>query len=213
MKTYKLTIQGMTFEGSAHKLTDEEVQKLVVFKEDNSIQDWPQLYGELPRLLDGYDPYATNWWHASRPFLDDTLHFVLRDDADEGVWDKKLDELSDLYDLADKYNLPDGFEDIKEPLDAVPYAGQENILLSYEMLKGTFASYTIESDETPEPKDFAIVRSSIETPKYELELVEKLFYKNQELEAEFNDGWLRGKELVVEVFTSELLPSDEENDL
>jgi hypothetical protein len=210
--TYKLSVRGMTFEGSAHKLSDDEVQRLVDFKEENCSQSWTELYNELPKLLTGYDPQETNWWHAVRPCLDQALHFVLSDDGGQIFWDRKLDEIGELYDLHEKYNLPDGFEDTKESFDAVPAEGQENILFTYEMLKGIFGSYIIESTEVPQPKDFAIVPISIETPEYEVELLEKIFYKNQELEPDFDDEWVRGKQLIVEVFTSESLSSDEDDD-
>ncbi len=212
-KKYKLSIHGTTFEGAAHKLSAEEARSLVAFKEANSIQSWIELYDELPKLLPGYDPRETNWWHAFRPCLDEALHFVLSDDEGQTFWDEGLDELAELYDLDDQYRLPDGFEDLKESFDAVPAEGQENILFSYEMLKGAFGTYIIEANEVPQPKDFAIVPTSIETPDYEVELLEKIFYKSQELEPDFDDSWVRGKQLVLEVFTSESLPSEEEDDL
>jgi len=43
----------------------------------------------------------------------------------------------------------------------------------------------------------------LETPKYEIELVDKLFYKGQLLKREYEYEDYRGKNLTVELFTME----------
>jgi hypothetical protein len=159
------------------------------------------LYDDLEDLVEDYDRYETNWWCAERILVTPSLNFVLLDEANNLLWTKKHDEASDIYDLADEYNIEDGFDDIEKSFDAVPDEDQENILLVYELLKGDFCSFEIDSDEIPNIEDFAIVSHCLETPDEEFELLEKVFYKNLELDPNYDDQFEKGKLLVVELFT------------
>lgn len=210
MKKYKLLVNGIIFDGSAHKLTDVEVQKLVKHKTDNSISKWEELKDDLEDLIDGYDRHETNWWVAERVIINNSLNFHLFDEDGILLWTKRHDELSHIYDLADKYNIEDGFEDVEKSLDAVPYEGQENILLFYLINKGDFFSYDIESEEIPNFEDFAIVSQGLETPEYEIEFLEKVFYKNSELESELDFEFTKCQDLVIEVFTLDELDEDDD---
>jgi hypothetical protein len=201
MKKYKLLVNGTIFDGSAHKLTDLEVQKLNKYKTDNSINKWEELYDDLEDLVEDYDRYETNWWNAERIMVTPSLNFVLLDEANNLLWTKKHEEISDIYDLADKYNIEDGFDDIEKSFDAVPYEDQENILFVYELLKGDYCSFEIDSEEIPNIEDFAIVSHCLETPDEEFEFLEKVFYKNIELDPNYDDQFEKGKLLVVELFT------------
>jgi len=69
-------------------------------------------------------------------------------------------------------------------LDAYPHDAKPNILLYYQELRGTLVSFTIETDTQPKPTDFALTSRSLETPKYEIELVDKVLYNGQLLKRE-----------------------------
>ena len=88
-------------------------------------------------------------------------------------------------------------------IDAYPHDEKPNILLAFEEVRGTLINFTIESDTEPKPADFAHTTQCLETPKYELELVDKVFYKGQLLDREYDHENWRGKALIVEVFTME----------
>ena len=88
-------------------------------------------------------------------------------------------------------------------LDAYPHDAKPNILLYYQELRGTLVSFTIETDTQPKPTDFALTSRSLETPKYEIELVDKVLYKGQLLKREYQYEDYRGKNLTVELFTME----------
>ena len=200
---YKLLVRGWGLEGIAHDLTSAEVEKLRSHKKNAGYEDLNQIYSELPQLLDGFDFSSPNWWMATRPCLDEDLTFVLLDGDDNVLWEKKNNELGKVYDLLDKYTLPENFEDSSEFLDAYPCNEHQNILCIIEDIKGTFSSYFIESDETPLPENFAFTSTSIESPIFDYEVIDKIFFKDIELEKDFEEEWVRGKSLKINIFTLE----------
>ena len=51
--------------------------------------------------------------------------------------------------------------------------------------------------------DFALTNRCLETPNYELELIDKVFYKGHLLKREYEYEDYRRKNLTVELFTME----------
>lgn len=207
MGTYKLLVGGWGMEASAHNLTSDEVKKLRDEKETNGYDEFSEMYSDLPDLIDGYDHYDTNWWVASRPYVNDRLMFTLMDENEKVIWEKSWEEISNIYDLQDKLGEIPGSEEVSEVIDAYPHVGHENILCLIEDVKGTLCNYYIESDEEPKPEDFAFTSQSLESPEFDYEVMDKMFYKTQELEKEYEDQWVSGKSLEVYVFTLEDLES------
>lgn len=207
MGTYKLLVSGFGMESSSHNLTSDEVQKLRNEKEMNGYDEFSEMYSDLPDLLEGYDHYDTNWWVTSRPYVNDRLMFTLMDENEKVIWEKKWEEISNIYDLQDKLGEIPGSEEVSQLIDAYPHIGHENILCLIEDVKGTLCNYYIESDEEPKPEDFAFTSQSLESPEFDYEVMDKMFYKTQELEKEFEDQWVTGKSLDVYVFTLEDLES------
>lgn len=201
MAKYKLLVHGWGMEGLAHKLTSEEVTKLRNQMKLGDYESLSELYSELPDLLDDFDHSLPNWWMASRPYVNDRLEFTLVDENNHTVWTKKWDELTDVDELNEKYGLPENFYESTEVLDAYPFEGQENILCIIEDVKGTICNYIIESDEVPQFEDFGFNAHSLESPEFDYEYMDKMFYKNQELEKDFEDEYVNGKSLDVYLFT------------
>ena len=201
MAKYKLLVSGFGMEGTAHTITPEEVQKIKKFQEENGYDELYQMYSDFPEILDDFEFGLPNWWVASRPYVNDRLRFTLWDEEENEVWSVEWRELGDLYELDEKYSLPEDFEESTEVLDAYPHEGKENILCIIEDVKGTLNNYKIESDDAPEPKDFAFSSQSIESPIFDYEIVDKMFYKNHQLEKDYDDEWVMGKSLDVYVFT------------
>lgn len=198
MAKYVLRVGGWGFEGSAHTLTNDEVQKIMDFKKENGYEDNEELYSDLPEILEGYDHYDTNWWVASRPMINDRLHFSLVDEDEQVVWDKDIKEFRQWWD--DESNVyPEDADDNTVVLDAYPHEGKENILFVYEEVKGVLQNYTVESDEVPQPEDFTYSSQSLESIEYELELMDKMFFKGNQLEIEYDEEWWTGKGLTVEI--------------
>jgi hypothetical protein len=209
MDKYSLLVNGTGFDGSAHVLTSEEVQKIRDFQVEAGYDSLGELYSDLPELLDGYDHYDTNYWVRSTAMATPRLHFVLVDDDEKIVWDVKPEELSDVNDETIGFKFPEDAEDHIKEIDAYPHEGKENILLVYEETKGTMIDFVVESDEVPKPSDFSFTIQSLETPEYELEMVDKVFFKGNQLEPVYEQENYSGKGLTIEIFTMDDLDSEE----
>ena len=205
-------MSGTCFEGSAHILTTNEVLKIQEFKTENSFESLAEMHSELSRILgeENYVPDThTNYWINSTAIKDSRLNFLLLDDNDNIVW--KSQEIYDLeetpwvelvpYKQLDVPTLEAYTASGNAELDAYPHDAKPNILLYYQELRGTLVSFTIETDTQPKPTDFAHTSRCLETPKYEIELVDKVFYKGQLLKREYEYEDYRGKNLTVELFT------------
>lgn len=206
---YYILVSGSCFEGSAHMLKENEVIILHDFKQKNGYDSWEEMQSEFSTILENYDPDNTNYWVTSTALISPLLHFVLLDEKQNVIWDSKPEELSDIEDDNIWSDYPDAKARIFEndwlspskEIDAYPTDEKPNILLVYQEVKGVLISFTIESDTQPNPKDFAYNTQSLETPKYELELFDRFFYRGQLLDREYDHENWRGKNLVAEVFT------------
>ena len=207
MTKYKLLVNGFGMEASAHNLTSEEVEIILNAKDEGNHEELSEMYSMIPDLIENYDHYDTNWWVASRPYVNDRLMFVLTDEDGNVIWEKGWQELSDIYDLQDKYGEVPNLEEVGQVIDAYPHKGHENILCLIEDVKGTLCNYHIESDEVPKFEDFGFTSQSLESPIFDYEVMDKMFYKNQELEKDFDDEWVTGKSLEIYLFTLDDLES------
>jgi hypothetical protein len=206
MAKYKLLVNGFGIDGSAHSLTDEEVQNILSFKEKEGYQKLNEMYSDLPVILDDYDHYETNYWVTTTALDTESLHFVLVSENDEVVWDVNVNEL-DL--TMENFDYPEDAEDHAKEIDGYPHEGIENILLVYETIKGTMFGLEFESDEEPKPSDFAVTSQSMETPNYEEALISKVFFKGQELERNYDEENYRGKNLTIELFTMDDIDNED----
>jgi len=209
MAKYKLLVNGYGLDGSAHTLTDEEVQTILSFKEKEGHKTLDEMYMDLPEILEDYDHYMTNYWVTTTAIDSERLHFVLVDEQENVVWDVKQDEMDRFM---ENFEYPENADDHIKEIDAYPHEGKENILLVYETVKGTMFGFNIESDEQPKPSDFAVTGQSMETPNYEEQLIDKVFFKGQELERNYDEEHFWGKSLTVELFTMDDLDSDDDWD-
>ena len=211
---YRLIMSGNCFEGSAHILTDNEVIKIHKFKIKNGFESLVEMHSELSSILgeENYVPDThTNYWMNLTAMKDSRLNFKLLDENDNNIWEsQEICELEETpwvdlvpYEQLDAPTLAAYTASGNAELDAYPHDAKPNILLYYQELRGTLVSFTIETDTQPKPSDFAHTSRSLETPKYEIELVDKVFYKGQLLKREYEYEDYRGKNLTVELFTME----------
>ena len=209
MAKYQLLVNGYGLDGSAHTLTDEEVQTILSFKEKEGHKTLDEMYMDLPEILEDYDHYMTNYWVTTTAIDSERLHFVLVDEQENVVWDVKQDEMDRFM---ENFEYPENADEHIKEIDAYPHEGKENILLVYETVRGTMFGFDIESDEQPKPSDFAVTGQSMETPNYEEQLIDKVFFKGQEMERNYDEETYRGKSLTVELFTMDDLDNDDDWD-
>lgn len=209
---YRLIMSGNCFEGSAHILTKNEVDKILEVQKENDFEALTDMYDQLSIILgdNNYVPDTlTNYWLNATSMRDSNLNFILIDEHDEVLWRSR--EIPDLeqtewVDLVSSEDL-DG-PDVssynatgKAELDAYPHDLKSNILLWYQESKGTLVSYLIESETIPNPSDFAFTSRSLETPRYEIELIDKVFYKGHLLARQYDHEEYQVKNMRVDLFT------------
>lgn len=212
MAKYSLLVNGTGFDGSAHVLKSEEVQKIRDFQEEAGYDRLDEMYWDLPQLLEDYDHYDTNYWTTATTMATDRLHFVLVDEDEQVVWDVKPEEFSEVNCETNGFKFPEDAEDHVKDIHAYPHEGKENILLVYEETKGTMIDFVVESDEVPKPIDFSFTVQSLETPEYEIELVDKVFFRGSQLEPVYEQENYTGKGLTVSIFTIEDLDGDSDSE-
>lgn len=209
---YRLLMNGNCFEGSAHILSDGEVNEILEFQKENDFVSLSEMFDELSIIL-GENNYApdrlTNYWLNSTSIKDAELNFTLIDEHDNVLWrsteifDLEQTKWVDLVSIQDldipslsSYNATG-----KAELDAYPHESKNNLLFYFQESKGTLLSFKIESDRKPMPSDFALTSRALETPKYEFEFIDKLFYKGNLLQRQYDYEEYRIDRMTIELFT------------
>lgn len=212
MPQYKLILGGYGFDGSAHVLTDAEVQKLEDTVQEKGYDSLDDLYSELPELLDKYDYVETNYWVTITALASDDLIFYLYDQDENLIWEATFEELTPTFDEDCGFDFPEDADDNTKEIDAYPHEGKENILMVYEIVKGTLISFLVDSEEQPKPSDFSCTVQSLETPRDDYELVDKMFFKGVQLESNGDDEhyWSEGHNVVL--YTMDHLDSGDDDD-
>jgi hypothetical protein len=194
MAKYKLRLHGWELNASAHSLTNEQVENLKEYQEENGNDDLSEIAWEIETVVEEYEPFNTNMWVIDVPMDNDKLTFILEGEDGEEVTTFKLDDMTDHYEIDEDYD--------SDSRNGYPEeGGDENILLFLEENKGIVYGFNLESEEVPTAKDFSYVRGSIDTPDGEWDFVDKVFFKGTELEVDFDFQETRGKALTVQLWT------------
>lgn len=194
MKKYQLKVYGWELNASAHSLTEQEVQDVENYQEENGYDDLSELGWELESVIEGYEPFSTNMWVITKPFFNEKLTFTITDEDGAEVTKFSLDDIMN-------------HSDIDENLEGEVYQGypvenkNENILLFLEENKGLVCGFNFESEEIPTSKDFSYLVGLIDTPDGDWNLVDKMFFKGIELEENFDYQDTTGKALTVQLWT------------
>lgn len=194
MKKYQLKVYGWELNASAHSLTEQEVQDVENYQEENGYDDLSELGWELESVIEGYEPFSTNMWVITKPFFNEKLTFTITDEDGAEVTKFSLDDITN-------------HSDIDENLEGEVYQGypvenkNENILLFLEENKGLVCGFNFESEEIPTSKDFSYLVGLIDTPDGDWNLVDKMFFKGIELEENFDYQDTTGKALTVQLWT------------
>jgi hypothetical protein len=194
MGKYQLKVHGWELNASAHSLTNDQVEDLKEYQEENGHDDLSEMAWEIETVVDEYEPFSTNMWVIDVPMENDRLSFILEDENGQEVSTFSLDDMTDHYEVVEDYDSKD-YNGYPEE------GGDENILLFLEENKGIVYSFNFESEEVPTAKDFSYIRGSIDTPEGDWDFVDKVFFKGTELEVDFDSQDTRGKALTVQLWT------------
>ena len=194
MKKYQLKVYGWELNASAHSLTNQEVQVVKEYQEDNRYDDLSEVAWELESIIEGYEPFSTNMWVITKPFYSDKLTFTITDENGEEVTEFSLNDITNHSEIDEDYE--------GENYQGYPLENKnENILLFLEENKGLVCEFNFESEETPTSKDFSYLVGSVETPDGDWDLIDKMFFKGTELEENFDNQNTTGKALTVQLWT------------
>ena len=194
MAKYQLKVYGWELNGSAHSITDQQVEDIKQYQEENGYDDLSEMAWDLETVVEGYEPFSTNMWVIDKPMDNDRLSFIIAGENGEDITTFNLDEMTDHYEIDENYESVDyhGF----------PSEGEyENILLFLEENKGLVYGFNFESEEVPTPKDFSYIPSTIGTEEGDWDLIDKVFFKGKELEVDYDFQETRGKALTVQLWT------------
>jgi hypothetical protein len=196
MKNYVLVITGWETNASGHKLTNEEVDIIETYKEENGVDDLSDVNYELEEILENYYAFDTNMWVIDKPAVNDRLHFLL---FESDNMDKPILEFG-YNDLGDHSSYEEDFE--SKILNGYPIKDkEENILLWIEENKGWVCDFTFESEEEPKPSDFTVKEGFIETPDGDWDFIDEVYLKGEKLDMDYNHQSTDGKGLTVELWT------------
>lgn len=194
MAKYQLKIYGWELNASAHQLTDQEVEDIREYQDDNGYDDLSEMAWDLETVVEDYEPYSTNMWVMDKPLDNDTLMFILSDENDNEISQFGLEDMTDHYEIDENYESVD--------YKGYPTEGEEeNILLFLEEGKGIVYGFNFESEEVPTPKDFSIIPGTIGTPEQDWDIIDKVFFKGNELEVDYDFQGTNGKALTVQLWT------------
>ena len=199
---YTVEFYGWEMEAQGYSVDDIQVDQVMELMEDHGADELWEVRSELEDI--GIDIWDTpDLFHISKPFYNDTFWGQVKDEEGNIVCEIDYNELGDLYDhvgddddIEEKYPY-ENYIALPEFLDDT-----DNVLLIVDENKGGLFESSFESDTVPTSSDFSLMGGTIETPEGEYDFISRVFFKDQELEAEdYLDN--RGKAATVELYTKD----------
>ena len=199
---YTVEFYGWEMEAQGYSVDDIQVDQVMELMEDHGADELWEVRSELEDI--GIDIWDTpDLFHISKPFYNDTFWGQVKDEEGNIVCEINYNELGDLYDhVGDDDDIEEMYP--YENYIALPefLDDTDNVLLIVDENKGGLFETSFESDTVPTSSDFSLMGGTIETPEGEYDFISRVFFKDQELEAEdYLDN--RGKAATVELYTKD----------
>lgn len=196
-QSYTVKVSGWELNGSAHSLTKEQVKQLKDYQEEMGIEDLNDIGFGLEDVIEDYYPFDTNMWVISKPFeIPNNTYFTVDNENDVTVLEFPLSKIESRNEDNDPlFEYPESHQGY--PMED----NNEDILLFMEENKGLVCEFKFYSNEPPKLEDFTYVPNFVETPDGDWEYIETLYFKNKELEMSYEEQWVRGKALTVELWS------------
>ena len=199
---YTVEFYGWEMEAQGYSVDDIQVDQVMELMEDHGADELWEVRSELEDI--GIDVWDTpDLFHISKPFYNDTFWGQVKDEEGNIVCEIEYNELGDLYDhVGDDDDIEEMYP--YENYIALPefLDDTDNVLLIVDENKGGLFESSFESDTVPTSSDFSLMGGTVETPEGEYDFISRVFFKDQELEAEdYLDN--RGKAATVELYTKD----------
>ena len=199
---YRVEFYGWEMEAQGYSLDDMQVEQVRDLMEENGVDELWEVRSELEDIgIDVWD--EGDLFHISKPFYNDSFWGQVKDEEGNVVLEIDYKDLGDMYDhIGDDDDIEELYP--YENYIALPefLDNTDNVLLIVDENKGGLFECSFESDEVPTSKDFSLQGGTIETPDGDWDFISRVFFKDQELEAEdYLDN--RGKAATVEIYTSD----------
>lgn len=199
---YTVEFYGWEMDAQGYSVDDIQVDQVMELMEDHGADELWEVRSELEDIgIDIWD--EGDLFHISKPFYNDTFWGQVKDEEGNIVCEIDYNELGDLYDyVGDDDDIEEMYP--YENYIALPefLDDTDNVLLIVDENKGGLFESSFESDTVPTSSDFSLMGGTIETPEGEYDFVSRVFFKDQELEAEDHLG-NRGKAATVELYTKD----------
>jgi len=199
---YTVEFYGWEMEAQGYSLDDMQVEQVRDLMEENGVDELWEVRSEMEDIgIDVWD--EGDLFHISKPFYNDSFWGQVKDEEGNVVLEIDYKDLGDMYDhIGDDDDIEELYP--YENYIALPefLDNTDNVLLIVDENKGGLFECSFESDEVPTSKDFSLQGGTIETPDGDWDFISRVFFKDQELEAEdYLDN--RGKAATVEIYTSD----------
>lgn len=212
MNTYKLLINGWEFNGSAHFITEDDIETIENLQTYYDTEDLSLIVDELSSELK-WNPIQGNIWTLNRPLEWDQANFTLVDEEDNEIWSVSYTEIGDVYDLHKKYGLGEHKFDNQEDTKLYQFKKDSSTLCYYEQNKGTICSLTINSTDIPLPNDFGVSTIEINTNRKNINIIQDVFHKTDKLKWDFSTRDVQNKSINLFIHTPFIFDIEEYDEL
>ena len=203
MKKYKLELYGWEVEAVGHSLTDKQVKDIKSLMKKEEVEELWEVRHEIEENDILHDWWSPDLFHETSPLDNSALYCYLYEQDLESVTLSKEISKWQFHDMVHAWEVlgDDKGDDLNSTYCAIPeyIKDVDNVLCSFDENKGGLQEYEFESDTIPTPKDFYYSNGCIETPDGDWDIIDKLFFKDKELDVtDYGDN--TGKASTVEIY-------------
>ena len=197
MKKYKLELYGWEVEAVGHSLTDKQVKDIKSLMKKEEVEELWEVRHEIEENEILNDWWSPDLFHETSPLDNSALYCYLNDEDGKEIAKWQFHDMVHAWEVLGD----DKGDDLNSTHCAIPeyIKDVDNVLCSFDENKGGLQEYEFESDTIPTPKDFYYSNGCIETPDGDWDIIDKLFFKDKELDVtDYGDN--TGKASTVEIY-------------
>lgn len=188
---YTLNTYGWSAEFVGKSLSVEQLSLINDLLDEKGTDDISEIRFDLDDL-DNFDIWDGDILHMTKALDNDTMLFQVLDEDEKVVLEFGIEDLVNLGDINEDIYNDQKFYDVFPTENSSVY-------FSVDEFKGGIFSYEFESDELPKIEQFNYLRTSIDTPNGEWDIIDKIYHNGEELEIlDYLDN--TGKAATIELF-------------